>query len=252
MDSAIDSPFAGEIKFNNNYTSRSPKVVDIIGFLRQISIFSNLNNAILYQISNLGTAKLYRKDAEIVSENEMAGDLYLVVKGKLKVFTSNESRKKVILAVLNECDFFGEMSILNDTLCSATVTAMKESVLFVIPRNKFLELLKNHFEITFVLMKVLSHRIRIADMKIKSLSLNNAERKIAAVILELAGKYGYVEGNNIKIEKLPLQHDLANMAGTSRETVSRTLHDFIKKGFIELNGSLLTILNFMIFRESFE
>ena len=89
-------------------------------------------------------------------------------------------------------------------------------------------------------------------MMIKSLSLNNAERKIASVILELAGKYGYVKGNNIKIEKLPLQHDLANIASTSRETVSRTLHDFIRKGFIEVNGSMLTVLNFMNFRELFE
>jgi CRP-like cAMP-binding protein len=55
----------------------------------------------------------------------------------------------------------------------------------------------------------------------------------------------------VEIEKLPLQQDLANMAGTSRETISRTLHSFAKKGLIELEGSKLRILDYEKFKETY-
>jgi CRP-like cAMP-binding protein len=88
-------------------------------------------------------------------------------------------------------------------------------------------------------------------MKIKSLSLQNAEGKVATVILQLADDLGKIKQGIVEIEKLPLQHDLANMAGTSRETISRTIHLFAKKGLVELDGSRLKILDYEKFKTQF-
>ncbi|MBE2279704.1 MAG: Crp/Fnr family transcriptional regulator [Ignavibacteriaceae bacterium] len=97
----------------------------------------------------------------------------------------------------------------------------------------------------------LTKRIRTADMKIKSLSLKDAEGKVATVILQIADDIGRIKQGVVEIEKLPFQHDLANMAGTSRETISRTLHNFAKRGLIELEGTKLRIPNYDKFREMF-
>jgi CRP-like cAMP-binding protein len=88
-------------------------------------------------------------------------------------------------------------------------------------------------------------------MKIKSLSIKDAEGRVASVILQLADDVGRIKQGAVEIEKLPLQYDLANMAGTSRETISRTLHSFSKKGLVELEGSTLKILNYQKFKELF-
>ena len=85
----------------------------------------------------------------------------------------------------------------------------------------------------------------------KALSLKDAEGKVAYVILQLADDVGKIKHGIVEIEKLPFQHELANMAGTSRETISRTLHAFAKKGLIELEGSKLRIVDYEKFKEMY-
>jgi CRP/FNR family transcriptional regulator, cyclic AMP receptor protein len=86
-------------------------------------------------------------------------------------------------------------------------------------------------------------------MKIKAMSMKDAEGKIASVIIQLADEIGKITYGKLEIEKLPYQHDLANMAGTSRETISRTLHTLVKKGLVELEGPGLRISNYEKFKE---
>ena len=59
----------------------------------------------------------------------------------------------------------------------------------------------------------------------------------------------YIQISEVEIERLPFQHDLANMAGVSRETISRALHSFVKRGLIELVGTRLTIISYEKFKE---
>ena len=107
-------------------------------------------------------------------------------------------------------------------------------------------------EISIALIQVLIQRIRAADMKIKSLSILDADGRVGTVILQLAEETGKIKNGIVEIEKLPFQHDLANMAGTSRETVSRTLHSFAKKGLIERDGSKIRILDYEKFKELYK
>jgi CRP-like cAMP-binding protein len=143
------------------------------------------------------------------------------------------------------------MAILDGLTRSATCTAIDDSELFLIQRNDFLNLLREYPEISIALLQELTSRLRVADMKIKALSLKDAEGKVATVVLQLADDIGKIKQGKVEIEKLPLQQDLANMAGTSRETISRTLHAFAKKGLIELEGSKLRILDYEKFKETF-
>ena len=101
------------------------------------------------------------------------------------------------------------------------------------------------------MLKELTKRLRAADMKINALSSKNAEGKIATLLVQLADKIGKITYGKAEIEKLPYQRELANMAGTSRETMSRILNSFAKKGFVELKGSGLQILNYDKFKEAF-
>ncbi|MFZ0454635.1 MAG: Crp/Fnr family transcriptional regulator [Ignavibacteriaceae bacterium] len=220
-------------------------------FLKYVPIFSELGDDTLEKISKLGIRKSFKKDSVVLFEHETGTALFVIVDGKVKVSRVSDDGKEVILTILGESDFFGEMAILDGLSRSANVTAMEDSELFIIQRSEFLELLNVHPEVSVALLQELTQRLRSADMKIKSLSLKDAEGKVATVILQLADDVGKIKQGTVEIEKLPFQHDLANMAGTSRETISRTLHTFAKKGLVELDGAKLRIMNYEKFKELF-
>ncbi len=220
-------------------------------FLLYVPIFSDLPEDTIAKIAQVGSTRTYKKDSIILMEDEVGGALFIIVKGKVKVTRTSNDGREVILNILTDSDIFGEMALLDGKTRSATVTAMEDSEIFIIQRNQFLEFLKEHPEISIALMQELSKRLRTADMQIKSLSLKDAEGKVATVILQLANDIGKIKQGIVEIDKLPLQQDLANMAGTSRETISRTLHSFAKKGLIELEGSKLRIFNYEKFKNMF-
>lgn len=220
-------------------------------FLKYVPIFSELEDLTIEQIAKIGVRKEFKKDSVVLFEHETGSALFVIVEGKVKISRVSDDGREVILTILNESDFFGEMAIIDGLSRSANVTAMEDSELFIIQRNDFISLLQSHPEISISLLKELTSRMRAADLKIKSLSLKDAEGKVASVILQLADDIGKIKNGTVEIEKLPLQHDLANMAGTSRETISRTLHSLVKKELIVLKGSKLKILNYEIFKELF-
>lgn len=220
-------------------------------FLTYVPIFSELEKESIEKIEKIGSKKTYQKNEVILMEEEAGTALFVIVKGKVKVSRNSNDGREVILTILGDSDFFGEMAILDGLTRSATVTAIDESELFLIQRNDFLNLLYEHPEVSVALLQELTTRLRNADMKIKALSLKDAEGKVATVILQLADDVGKIKHGKVEIEKLPLQQDLANMAGTSRETISRTLHSFAKKGYVEMDGSKLRILDYEKFKEIF-
>lgn len=226
-------------------------MASLADFLLYVPIFADLDNEAIEKISNIGNKKSYPKDSIILMEEEAGSALFVIIRGKVKVARTSNDGKEVILSILGESDFFGEMAILDGLTRSATVTATEETELFIIERTEFLKLLREHPEVSISLLYELTTRLRAADMKIKSLSLKDAEGKVATVILQLADDVGMIKQGIVEIDKLPLQQDLANMAGTSRETISRTLHAFAKKGLVELDGSKLRILNYEKFKEYF-
>lgn len=220
-------------------------------YLMYVPIFADLTEETIQKIASVGFSKKYAKDEVIFREDDQGTAMFVILTGKVKVVRTSGDGREVILTILSQYDFFGEMALLDGLSRSASVLAAEDAELFIIHRDDFLNLLKQYPEISINLMQELTQRLRAADLKIKSLSLKDAEGKVATVLLQLAEEIGKIKHGIVEIEKLPLQQDLANMAGTSRETISRTLHSFAKKGFVELDGSKLKILNFDKFRDSY-
>lgn len=223
-----------------------------IEFLKNVPIFSDLDEETLTKVAKSGVLKSFKKNNIILSEEDPGSALFVIEEGKVKVSRSSNDGKEVILAIINESDFFGEMALLDGMVRSATVTALEDSKLFMIQRNEFLELLKNYPEVSIALLTELTKRLRASSMKVKALSLKDAEGKVATVLLELADQIGTIKQGVVEVDHLPYQQELANMAGTSRETISRTLHSFAKKGLVELDGSKLRIIDYEKFKELFD
>jgi CRP-like cAMP-binding protein len=218
-------------------------------FLRNVPIFADLEDRDLEKIARLGTRQRYKKGNIVVLEQESGAALFVIISGKVKVVRMDEDGREVILSMFGPGEFFGEMALLDGLARSASVVATVKSELLMIHRRDFLELLNEYPSVAVALLAELAMRLRKADMQIKSLSLKDAAGRVANVLLMLADDLGIFKKGKVEIADLPLQQDIANMAGTSRETVSRMLHQFIRDGQVQLKGNTLTIHDFEAFRK---
>lgn len=222
-----------------------------INFLRNVPIFSDLEEKDLLKIVKVGVRQKYKRGNIVVLEQESGAALFVIVSGKVKVVRMDEDGREVILSMFGPGEFFGEMSLLDGQARSASVVATMKSELFMIHRRDFLELLHDFPKVAISLLAELAMRLRKADMQIKSLSLKDAAGRVANVILMLADDLGVFRKGKVEIDDLPLQQDIANMAGTSRETVSRMIHSFIEGEEVQLEGNKLTINDYEAFRKKY-
>jgi len=224
-------------------------IAESMQILRAVPIFSEIEESELAKIVRLCIRKKYKKGSIILLEEEETGAaLFVIVSGKVKIVRTDDEGREVILSILGESDFFGEMAILDGLNRSASVVATTKTELIMIHRRDILKLIQDYPAVAIALLRELTLRLRKADAQIKSLSLKDAAGRVANVIIQLADDIGKIRHGRVEIEELPLQQDLANMAGTSRETISRMVHLFIKKGHIELQGNKLIVNDYEKFK----
>ena len=222
-----------------------------IQLLKEIPIFSELSNKDLERILQVASRQKYYKGNLILIEEEIGSTMFVILSGRVKISRISDDGREVILSILSEGDFFGEMSLLDGQTRSANVTATEESELLVIRREEFLQILHDYPQIAINLLKELAQRIRKSDEHIKSLSLQDATGRVASTLLRIAEDSGVLRKGQVEISEIPLQQDLANMAGTSRETISRVLKSLIQKGYLKKQKGKIIILDYDKFRSLF-
>jgi CRP-like cAMP-binding protein len=219
--------------------------------MSSVSIFENLNDTVLEEISSLVSVREYPKGSMIILEEEFGDIVFIIKKGTVKITRVNDEGKEVILAMLGEMEVFGEMAIIDGESRSANALAQESCELLAISSEDFINLLKNHFSVSLGLMSELAKRLRKSDQHIEALSLSDAEHRIGVSILNLAEEIGVIRKGKVTIENLPFQQDIANMSGTSRETVSRILKIFEDRQLILKEGHKVLIPDYLFFKKSF-
>tara|TARA_B100001250_G_C19728190_1_gene757100 strand:- start:30 stop:728 length:699 start_codon:yes stop_codon:yes gene_type:complete len=224
---------------------------EILDGLRGVSVFSDLNDEELKGIVDFCRPRTYPKNSMIIIEEEFGDTVFGICEGTVKITRVNDEGKEVILALLGPGEIFGEMAIIDGESRSANALAQENCILLAFPQNEFLKVLKDYFKVSFALMGELARRLRKSDQQIEALSLSDAENRIGVSMLNLAEDMGIIRKGKVTIEKLPFQQDIANMAGTSRETVSRVLKMFEEKNLIIKSGHRLIIPDYLFFKRLF-
>jgi CRP-like cAMP-binding protein len=195
--------------------------------------------------------RVYEKGQMILLEESMGETFFIITQGAVKVTRLSADGREVILAMLGESDFFGEMSLLDGEGRSANIVANEYAKVLTLSRSDFLDCLESYPKIAIALLEELAIRLRKSDQQIESLSLSDSEHRIGITLIRLAGELGTIKQGHVTVKNLPYQQDIANMAGTSRETVSRTLKLLEDKKLVRRKNRNLTIYNFDAFRRVF-
>jgi CRP-like cAMP-binding protein len=217
--------------------------------LRTFPLFTDLNDDELAIVSRLMVTRKFRKNNLIIFEDDVGNSLFVIKLGRVKISRIAPDGAEAILAILGQGDFFGELAVIDGQGRSASVTSIDDVELLMLRRQDFMEILERIPKIAISLLKELAGRIRKSDSHIRSLSLLDAKGRVATTVIRLAEDIGRVKEGKVWIEELPLQRDLASIAGTSRETISRVIKRFEEEGHVRMEHNTLVILNFERFKK---
>jgi CRP/FNR family cyclic AMP-dependent transcriptional regulator len=200
--------------------------------LRNVPLFSMLSEVQLQLLTQVLSRKAYPKNSTIIAAGDPTDAMYIVVSGRLKVVMSDKEGQEVILAILDQGEFFGEMGLIAQAPRSATVTTIEPCELLTITRADFTKCLQGNFDLTMNVIRGLVKRLREADKKIGSLALMDVYGRVARLLLEMAET---IDGQKVITKKLT-KRDIAKMIGASREMVSRVMKELQTSGRIEVRA----------------
>jgi CRP-like cAMP-binding protein len=206
--------------------------------LRTIPLFTQLSDEEVTRVTQAARERTYPKNSVILFEDDPGDALYVVLTGEVKVVLIGEDGREVILSILRSGDFFGEMSLIDNQPRSAHVIATEASNVMVLRRDEFRDCLEQTPRIALGLLQALSRRLRRADDKIGGLVLLDVTGRVSRVLLELADEH-----DGERVPRKITHHMLAQMIGSSRETVSRTLRELADQGLIQVSRKDIAILD---------
>jgi CRP/FNR family cyclic AMP-dependent transcriptional regulator len=209
--------------------------------LANVSIFKGLSADSLAHIGMSLRPMSFSRDALIVGQDDHGDGLYIIEAGRVKVVLYGDSGREMILTIFRPGDFFGEMSLLDGQPRSANVIALEDSRVLMLSREDFVRHLERSPGTALNILAEMSLRLRRADEIIGDLALLDVYGRLARVLIGLARREGTPSDEGVLIRERPTQQDLASMIGTSRETVSRVLSEFQRRGFVSMQGKSLLL-----------
>ena len=213
-----------------------------VEMIRKVPLFSTLTDGEFSQLEHIFVTRAYRKGQIIFLEEETGNYMYLVLAGKVKVSKSGAGGKETILAIHRTGDFFGEMSLLDGKTAPATVSAMEDSKIISLSGADFHKYLLHNEKVMLQIIHVLCARLRQV-WQTQSLSSSTADARIRMGIYQLAKRHGIRDAHGTIIDLKITHQELAEMVGTSRETVTRVLAHLREQGIIEINQRRMTLIN---------
>ncbi len=209
-----------------------------------IPLFRGLSEKEYDTIIDAMILRNFQSNEAIVHEDDDENQtFFIIVSGEVHVSVLTSEGKQTILATLRKGEFFGEMSILDGEPRSASVVAASPCKLYMLYRHSLLEILEEYPKIAIQMLVTMSLRLRRSNKQINTLSMMSVYGRVAEVILQLANDYGERVEDMVIIPNPPTHRVISEMAGTSRETVSRVLSQLKKKHYITSDRKKLVILN---------
>ncbi len=205
---------------------------ELRGLLEKVPLFKGAPERALDIAASAVRKRVFEPSTTIFQEGDKGEALYIMAKGLVKLSKVDLGGHEKTLAILQPPEFFGEMALLGQTTRSATVTTLNEVHCYLLFNDDFRRLMSDYPAISLNLTTTLAARLRGMDDESQVLSYQDAQGRVAYVLLRLY-RGGVVDLDEERALVRLTHQELANLAGTSRETVTRALKALEGEGVIE-------------------
>jgi CRP/FNR family transcriptional regulator len=194
-----------------------------------VPIFAGLSREEKLEIAGIAASRSLEKGGMIYRAGDEGGTLFVLYTGRAKIFRLGQGGKEQVLRIAGPGEFIGELSLFSSLPLTDFAQALEATTMCVLQGDRLKDLMRKYPSIAFKVMDELSRRLEKAERRIKEISLNPVNSRVAAALLELSGGGGDFS--------LPMtKGDLASHLGISQETLSRRLAALQEEGFIALEG----------------
>ena len=214
---------------------------------REQRLFCNLSREALIRLQNIKATSIYPKGALLCLEGQAPRGVFVLCTGRAKLSTTSSEGKSIILRIAEPGEVLGLTAAVSGSPYEATVETLEPSQANFISQGDFIRFLQEHPDVGLRVAKQLTHNCKCAYGEIRSLGLSNSvPEKLAKLILQWAERpleLPAKKPHETNIRVTLTQEEIAQFIGTSRETVSRVLTTFRKKGWLRVKGATWTIMN---------
>lgn len=210
------------------------------GFQSFVNVAKEIHQ--LEELSNKYNHVTYPPKYDVFRELDTPKYLYLINDGKVKTSKTNEDGKELITSIYTKGEFLGYQNLFEGNSYNETGTTLEESELTLIPKEDFKNLLYNNREVANRFIQILANNVEEKQERLIELAYNSVRKRIADALIDLQEQYtGDTNQNKYSLDIS--REDLAQLVGTSKETVIRTLSDFKEQKIIMTKGRYITILD---------
>lgn len=209
--------------------------------LAAVPIFFDMPEPVLNRLAEQAGIRRLDRGAILFHRGDAGDALYVILSGIVKVYQMDSNGRQHTLAILEENDFFGEMAIFDGAPRSATAEALTDITVLILRREAVLNCVRENPETAVTLLATLSSRLRQANIQLERFLGRDVKSRVAGVLLDMVRDFS-TSGGDGELIHLPLTHqELANLAGTSRETITRTLCEWQDAGIIAFDGRRMRV-----------
>ena len=210
--------------------------------IRCVPLLRDFGDDEVASIAATVTDRTYGRHEFIVREGDPGSTFFILVKGSVSVCRIMQDGREMILAILKEGDFFGEMAMFDSSLRSASIKTLTEVEVGAIRHADFLVMLDRNPRIGRSLAIALSERLRAANALIAATTSQDIRARLAALLMNLGEQFGENVESGTRISLRLTNQEMANMIGTTRETVNRTLNRFWDEKLIDMRTPHVVIV----------
>ncbi|MED3563621.1 Crp/Fnr family transcriptional regulator [Bacillus xiapuensis] len=225
------------------------KIEEIKKILSEFTLFRDLNNYELTKITDIAIVREWKKHSHVFLQGDPLENVYFIKNGKVKIYKSDISGKEQLVNIMKKGEMFPHVGFFRKGDYPAYAEILEPSTLIAIPIQKFETVLIEHPELCIKVFRVLGEKIVDLQNRLEEQILNNTYEQIVKLLIRLAQKYGNKrEDGTILLKAEFTNKDLANMIGTTRETISRTLTKMKKEELIEVDdeGNMMLDIDILI------
>lgn len=181
---------------------------------------------------------------KIVYQPDDSGEcLYLIHSGYVRTYRLSAEGREVTFGLFGQHELFGELAVIVGTWQSAFAEVMEDAELSLLPGSAFREMIRRQPEVAYDVMVRISERLRQAEDLIEDLVNRDVTARVARTLLHLADSFGRDSEQGIMIDlRIPYQ-EIANMVGSTRETVTRSISQMQQNSWVRLEGGRLYLLD---------
>lgn len=201
--------------------------------ISSLPLFEKMSAVALDDVLKTATSRRYPAGTNVFEQGQLAEQFFVLLHGRLRVTQVTGEGQQLTIRMVNPGDLFGIAKALRRTDYPGTATAVTESVALSWPMAEWSGLLERHPSLAVNAMQTMGSRLLEAQTRLRELSTEEVERRVAHAVLRLANQAGTKEKNGVRIDFPISKQDIAEMTGTTLHTVSRILTAWEAAGLIE-------------------